>query len=111
MNRKNEYRAAVLATEEFRILEDFLTRLDKVSTFVEAERLAIETPPQGSPGRKFYSNLAFFLQSFTVPAGSNYAERRSYLGLIQRLDAAGMLKPGVGKDVEQQLRQAMAGMH
>jgi len=39
--------------------------------------------------------------------GSNYEERALYLKLIQRLDAAGELKPGAGQKIQEDLRRAM----
>jgi hypothetical protein len=51
-------------------------------------------------GLPYYSNLGFFLGDFTVPSGSSYEERELYLQFIQRLDAAGALKPGAEKKVQ-----------
>lgn len=96
-------------TEDERAMwQDFRPKLESLQTYVDALRLVTETPPPDAPGRRFYSNLGFFLQSFTVPLGSNYTEKALYLQFIQRLDAAGSLKPGAGQRIEAELRRAMA---
>lgn len=90
-----------------RVWEQFKPRLEALKSFQEAVQLTAETPPPDSPGRKYYSNLSFFLQSFIVPDGSNYVEKSLYLQLIQRLDAAGVLKPGAASKIEADLKRAM----
>jgi hypothetical protein len=73
----------------------FQTKLCKIQTFVAAELLARNAPRPDAPGPIFYSNLAFFLQTFHLPSGANPTELRHYLALMNRLDASGGLKPGV----------------
>ncbi len=90
-----------------RAWEVFLPKLAALQSFVEAEQLVPKAPPPDSPGRRYYSNLGFFLQAFNVPAGSNYDERTLYLQFIQRLDAAGALVPGVRQKIEEEFRRAM----
>ena len=65
-------------------------------------------PPPDAPGRRFYSNLGFFLGAFTVPMGSNQTERSHYIEFIKRLDAAGALKPGAAEAVLAALRSSMS---
>ena len=85
----------------------FRSKLDALQSFVEAQRLVAESPPPDAPGRRYYSNLGFLLQAFIVPDGSSYEEKALYLQFIQRLDAAGSLKPGAGQKVAEELRRAM----
>jgi len=59
------------------------------------------------PGRKYYSNLGFFLSSFIPPDGANTEELTLYLALISRLDQAGNLKPGVAAKVLIDLKAAI----
>ena len=92
---------------ERREWEIFRPKLDALQSYVEASQLVAEAPPPDAPGRGYYSNLGFFLQAFIVPMGSSYAERALYLQFIQRLDAAGSLKPGAGQQIEEVLRLAM----
>ena len=92
---------------ERRVWEKFRPKLEAAQSFADALKLVAETVPPDSPGRRYYSNLGFFLQSFTPPGGSNYAEKTLYLQFIQRLDSAGELKPGARETVEQALRRAM----
>ncbi|MGB7922015.1 MAG: hypothetical protein WCF57_02090 [Pyrinomonadaceae bacterium] len=100
--RDHEWREA-----ERREWETFRPKLDALQSYAEARQLVAEAPPPDAPGRRYYSNLGFFLQNFTVPMGSSYAERALYLQFIQRLDADGALKPGVRQQVEEALRHAM----
>jgi hypothetical protein len=88
--------------------EQFHPRLAALTTYDEARLLVSETPPPDSPGRRYYSNLGFFLSgSMVPPLGSSYAEKALYLQFIQRLDAAGALKPGARQKVQEALRRAM----
>jgi hypothetical protein len=90
-----------------RVWDQFHPRLEASASFIEAQLLVKEAPPPDSPGRRYYSNLGFFLQAFTIPKGSSYAEKALYLQFIQRLDATGALKSGVGQKVQEELRHAM----
>jgi hypothetical protein len=87
--------------------ETFRPRLNALQSYTDAVRLVAETPPPDAPGRRYYSNLGFFLQAFTVPFGSSHAEKALYLQFIQRLDAGGELKPGAGQKIVEALRHAM----
>lgn len=87
--------------------EIFRPKLEALQTYPEAELLVLETPPPDSPGRKYYSNLSFFIGSFSVPSGASYAEKALYLRFIQRLNASGALIPGTGQKVEETLRYSM----
>ena len=69
----------------------------------DAVALVDQAPGPDRPGRHFYSNLGFFLQSFMVPNGSNSDERALYVQLIRRMDEAGELKPGVPERIEAEL--------
>jgi len=95
------------ADAERRVWDAFRPRLDALQTFLEAKKLMAESPPPDAPGRRYYSNLAFFLQAFIVPMGSSYAEKALYVQFNQRLDAAGELKSGAGQKVIQDLESAM----
>jgi hypothetical protein len=72
----------------------FKERLAALDDYVDAVKLAHSGPGPDQPGRKNHSNLAFFLQQFTVPHGSNSTERSLYLAFVRKLDKAGKLKPG-----------------
>jgi hypothetical protein len=83
----------------------FVPQLEAVTTYTEAMRLVAASPPPGAPGRTYFSNLAFFLQSFAPPAGAGGAEIAQYLRLLQAFeshgaltaDAALLLKPPLQK--------------
>ena len=90
-----------------RAWDDFRPKLDALKTHAEALDLMAKGPSPGEPGRHYYSNLGFFLEAFIVPMGSNHTEKALYLQFIQRLDAAGALKPEAGQKVIEELRRAM----
>lgn len=87
--------------------ETFRPKLEALQSFAEAQQLVTEAPPPDSPGRRYYSNLGFFLQAFTVPMGSSHTEKALYLQLTQRLDTAGVLKPRARQAIEDALRRVM----
>lgn len=92
---------------EQRAWEEFRPKLSALQSYIEAKMLVAQAPRPDSPGRRYYSNLAFFLQDFTVPTDSSSAEKSLYLQLIQRMDSARALKPGVGQKVKEELQRAM----
>jgi hypothetical protein len=97
------------AEAERRVWEDFRAKLAAAQTYLDALTLVAEgAPPPESPGRRYYANLGTFLQLFQVPVRSSHAEKELYLEFIERLDAAGQLKPGVREQLEGALRRAMS---
>lgn len=88
-------------------MEIFRLKLEAVQNLAEAYILVNETPSPNAPGRKYYSNLAFFLGCFGVPGGSSYAEKAFYLQLTKRFEATGGLKADVRQKIEDDLRLAM----
>ena len=81
----------------------FRAQFDAAKGWKDSVALVDQAPGPDRPGRRFYSNLGFFLQSFMVPNGSNSDERGLYLQLIRRMAEAGELKPGVRGRVESEL--------
>src|SRR5688572_25130451 len=96
------------AAAEQRGWEAFRLRLEAVETMTQAVQLMHDAPAVSAPGRRYYTNLGFFLGAFTVPAGTCYAEKALYLGFVERLTAAGELRPGGGGRIGESLRRAMA---
>ncbi len=95
------------ANAERSVWEEFKPKLANLKSYEDAKILVNQAPPPDTPGRKYYSNLGFFLQYFAVPANSSYEEISLYLQFIRRLDSTGQLKPGVGQKVEEELERAM----
>jgi hypothetical protein len=87
--------------------EQFRPKLAALRSFIDAKILVAQAPPPDSSGRRYYSNLGFFLQEFTLPGGSSEAERSLYLQFIERLDSAGALKPGAAQEVREKLRRTI----
>ncbi len=97
-----------LAEAERRVWEEFSAKLSGLHTYLDALTLVAEgAPPPDAPGRRFYANLGTFLQMFQVPVRSSQAEKELYLQLLDRLDAARQLRPGVRQQLEDALRRAM----
>lgn len=96
------------AMREYRAWSDFRQRLEGVNTYADALRLAHDSAIRpNSPGRRYHSNLAFFLGQFQTPYGSNQTEKALYIQLIQRLDDAKQLKPGVREPIQRALQAAI----
>jgi hypothetical protein len=91
-----------------RAWEDFLPKLQAVETPLDAIRLAASTVGPNTAGRRYYSNLGFFVQSYWPPDGANSTELVEYLRLIRAFEAQGALKPGVRNELEAKLEAALA---
>lgn len=85
----------------------FYPRLAAAQSFKDALLLMADTVPPDTPGRRYYSNLAFFLQSYAPPAGANATELNEYLRLIRIFDSEGALKNGVRHEIEERLIAAI----
>lgn len=98
-------------TKEAGVWERFSERLAAARTFREADDVISDSPPEGAPGRRFYSNLAFFLRfsGFGVPGNATERERGMYLGLLRRMDEGGELKPGALDEIVAKFRTAKPG--
>jgi hypothetical protein len=90
-----------------RAWEEFRPKLEALQSYTDALAFVHQSPPPDSPGRHFYSNLAFFLQSFAPPMGASGGEKSLYLKLVQRFDEAGQLEPGRRAQIEADLRAAI----
>lgn len=88
--------------------ESFATKLAAIRTFRNAITFVTVPPPPDSPERRFYLNLGHFLTGFIVPEQSSEAERLLYIGLVQRLDAAGGLKRGAGERLVAEIRESFS---
>lgn len=109
MTRKTKAERDQQRAEAERLAWDiFFPKLKALQSFADAIQLVASAPRPDSPGRRYYSNLGFFLQSFSVPDGSNYAEKAQYLRFVKQLDAAGELKAGALQGIEEALQHAMA---
>ncbi len=85
----------------------FFLRLKAVKSFDDAWQLVNSTPPPGSGGREYYSNLGFFLQNNIPPNGASRVELEEYLRLIGCFDEQGILKTGARQSIEAALTQAL----
>jgi hypothetical protein len=86
----------------------FIPKLRAAKGLADAMLLAHTGVREGEPGRRYYSNLATFLQNFFPPAGADAVELSAYVDLIAKLDAEGVLKPGAKDSITNMLRSAMA---
>jgi hypothetical protein len=96
------------ADAERRVWREFRPKLAALKSRADARLLVNRTVPLESPGRRYYSNLAFLLNSgFTVvPFGSSYDEKILYLKFIQSLDAS-ELPPKTAEKIQVALRRAI----
>lgn len=87
---------------------DFLPRLQNVASVQDVLRLLAATPPPGSPGRQFFSNLGCFMQAFVPPSGASEAEMREYRRLIGIFEAEGVLKCDARRAIESALDKSIS---
>lgn len=96
------------AEAEARCWAEFRQKLEVAQTYEDAVKLHSQAPPESAPGRRFYSNLGFFLiNNFAPPSGANQTERTNYLRLIKVFDEAGRLKPGTRQQVEEAFKKSL----
>lgn len=94
-----------------RAWEIFQPKLAAVQSFNDALLLHAQAVPPDTPGRKYYSNFGFFLQTFAPPDGANLTELVEYLRLIAIFDSEGALKPEVRPQIEARLQEAITRRH
>ena len=87
---------------------EFRQKLEAAQTYEDAIKLHSQAPPESAPGRRFYSNLGFFLiNSFAPPSAANLTEKTNYLRLIKNFDDAGLLKPGSRQQIEEAFKKSL----
>lgn len=97
------------AAAEARCWEEFRPKLEAAQTYTDAVRLHSQAPPVDAPGRRYYSNLGFFLiHGFAPPPAANSTEWTHYLRLIKNFDEVGILKPGARQQVEEAFKKALS---
>jgi hypothetical protein len=90
-----------------RAWEVFRPRLESVASFTDALQLMSESVPPDAPGRRYYSNLAFFMQGFSPPAGANALELRQYRRPLEVFESEGALRLGARSQLESALNRAI----
>jgi len=82
--------------ERERVLKErFLAQLAGLKSYAEALEFVAKGATPTDPSRPFYSNLGWFLGTFDPPGNASAQEKRLYIELLKRMDAAGELKQGV----------------
>ena len=74
-------------------LKKFLRKLEHVQSNADVKLLLSECPEPNAPGRRFYSNLAFFIEHLVPPRSAGISETMLYVKLAERL------RPLVAKQV------------
>jgi hypothetical protein len=69
---------------ERRVWDAFLPRLQAAQGIADAIILWSQAVPESRPGRKYYSNLGFFLHTFSPPDGASGYELSLYAQIIER---------------------------
>lgn len=85
---------------EERAWRQFEPRLKALNSLEEAASLCCQAPLPDSPGRQYYSNLGFFLQSLSRPSDASSEENGLYIELVRKQHAAGRLSADTLKKVE-----------
>src|SRR4051794_9739963 len=79
--------------------EDFKARLQTATTLGDALEIALTGPGPDRPGRKFHTNLGFFLSEFRSPVAAGSAELSLYRMLAEKL-----LEQPLGHEITTRLR-------
>jgi len=85
---------------EERAWRQFEPRLKALNSLEEAQSLYCQAPLPDSPGRRYYSNLGFFLQTLSRPSDARSEENWLYLEIVRKQHAAGKLTADDLKKVE-----------
>lgn len=102
MNKREREREAMIRKIQ-EVGGRFFEAINRISSIEDAKRLADAGPAPGETGRKYYSNLDFFLTNSAAPSGASTDELRTYLHLITRCEEAGTLPQKVGAVIRQRL--------
>ena len=91
---------------EQREWELFRPKLEGLGSLADAVEVLKAMPLPDTPGRKFYTNLFYFVNHLSPPGASSYREKELYIRFIDTLERIGELNPDARKRVEAELRQA-----
>jgi hypothetical protein len=78
-----------------------------LQNMADAIQLVAEAPRPDAPGRRYYSNLGFFLQGFTAPDGASSHELGLYIDFIQKPGVVELLIPGAKEKIVVALQTAI----
>ena len=98
---RERYEAKVRAWELFR------PRLAALSCYADVRKLLDDMPLPDTPSRSYYTNLLWFLDTFSPPGASSCEEKRLYIQLAERMDKAGELKSGVFASIKRSVEEAI----
>lgn len=107
-SKTREEKAAEVAEAKARCWEHFHHKLRAVQSMAGAVELVSEAPPVGAPGRRYYTNLVYFLENFMPPGDANAVELGLYVQLIQHPDSLQKLKPEIREKAEKELKLAIS---
>ena len=107
-SKTREEKAAEVAEAETICWKQFHPKLASLHDLSGARTLVFEAPFRDAPGRRYYTNLEFFLGSFMPPGGADATELSLYLKLIQQPAILEELLPEVREKAEKELVKAIA---
>lgn len=94
--------------KEQRAWDLFRPQLETIGSVADAKKVLAGMPPPDSPGRKYYTNLGWFVDTFSPPGNSSAEEKGLYIEIIRKMDEQGELKEGAREQIEMGLRKAIA---
>jgi hypothetical protein len=89
------------------VWSEFSDQLRRAETLEDALRLYASAVKPDTPGRSYYSNFGFFLQTFAPPAGASVYELQQYLRLLRCFDNQGIVKGGAMANLVPVLERAI----
>jgi hypothetical protein len=92
---------------EQRAWNEFVPKVKAASAYQAAIEIVLHGPRPDEPGRRFYSNLDFYLGNRAVPGGANREEVALYAELIEKLRANGDVPADQAEEQSAALAAAM----
>lgn len=100
-------REAERSEQERRTWEQFRPSLEAIRCKADAIEILKGMPQPDTSLRKHYTNLSYFMATFSPPGNSSGAEKVLYIEVSKKLAEAGELSEGAQQKVEAELRLAI----
>ena len=87
--------------------ERFRPRLEGIACMADAIEVLKGMPAPDTPFRKHYTNLLWFMDTFSPPGNSSRAEKGLYIEMVKKMEKAGEIEEGKRQQIENELTSAM----
>lgn len=87
--------------------ERFRPSLEAIRCKADAIEVLRGMPAPDTPFRKHYTNLLYFMDTFSPPGNSSSEEKALYIEVTKKMAEAGEMSEGAQQKIETELRAAM----